>query len=714
MTETLPYGSWPSPVTAEAVVAAAPRLDGARFVGDEIWWGQSVPAEGGRVAVLRRTAEGTTATVLPAPWSARSRVHEYGGGAWTATDAGELLFVSQADQRVWALRPGGRPRPLTPDETGMRHGGLRWEAGRLLAVRERAAGAPRPVREIVGIPLDGSGVEPGRVEVLASGSDFVAQPALSADGGRLAWIGWDHPAMPWDRTRLCVRDLRSDAAPVVLVDRGTATLQPVWDGEGLLFADDPGGRWNLFRIPATGGDPLAIAPVDADTGGALWALGTRWFGLLADARIVAVRTEGADRLVVMDAATGEAVPLAPGLSAGVAVEDVRGTHALVTGAGPATATALWLVDAATGRLERIAPPQVAPWDAAWLPRPREMRADGPHGVVHAIDYPPTNPDAVAPGGELPPYLVWVHGGPTGHVAPAAAAKTAYFTSRGIGVLDVNYGGSTGYGRAYRERLRGLWGVVDVDDVAAAATGLAAAGLADPARLAIEGGSAGGWTVLAALTGTDVFAAGVSRYGVGDARSLAADTHDFESRYLDGLIGPLPEAEGVYLERSPLSHPERLRVPLLILQGEEDAVVPPAQAEAIRDALAVRGVPHGYVLYPGEGHGFRRRETMVHALESEYAFLGRVLGFPTPGVPAFEVTVGGLTPADGPAGREITIAPGAGASRRDLEVVVSHEPDRPLTVRTADPAWVAVLEDAGFTAVDADPGAYVLLPALDGA
>jgi len=267
-----------------------------------------------------------------------------------------------------------------------------------------------------------------------------------------------------------------------------------------------------------------------------------------------------------------------------------------------------------------------------MPTGRAVTFAGPHGDVHAFDYPPTNPDVTGPDGELPPYVVFVHGGPTAHVAGVADARTAFLTSRGIGVLDVNYGGSTGYGRAYRERLRGQWGVVDVDDVAAAASGLVAAGLADGARLAIDGGSAGGWTVLGALVGTDVFAAGISRYGVGDARALAEDTHDFEAHYLDGLIGPLPEADALYRERSPLSHPERFRVPLLLLQGAEDAVVPPAQSEAIRDALAAHGVPHAYVLYEGEGHGFRRAETVVHARESELAFLGAVFGFETPGIP----------------------------------------------------------------------------------
>jgi dipeptidyl aminopeptidase/acylaminoacyl peptidase len=360
-------------------------------------------------------------------------------------------------------------------------------------------------------------------------------------------------------------------------------------------------------------------------------LGTRWFAPLADGRTIAVRTNGADDLVIIDG--DRATPLPIPVVAGAAVEDAAGQRALVSGSTADGGSGLWIVDASGPghpTVERVAGTtgDIAP---EWFPRARALVADGPHGPVHAFAYAPTNPGVAAPAGEKPPYLVLVHGGPTSHVGPAASAKIAYFTSRGIGVLDVNYGGSTGYGREYRERLRGQWGIVDVDDVAAAASALCDEGLADPARIAIEGGSAGGWTVLSALVRTDVFAAGISRYGVGDARALAADTHDFEARYLDGLIGPLPEAEQLYIDRSPLSAADRFRVPMLILQGADDAVVPPAQAEAIRDALAARGVPHAYVLYEGEGHGFRRAETIVHALESEWAFLGTVFAFETPGV-----------------------------------------------------------------------------------
>lgn len=637
----LPYGSWPSPLSAAEVSAASPRLDGARFVGDEVWWGESVPEEAGRTAVRRRTASGTVEDVLASPWSARSRVHEYGGGSWTATQDGTLLFVEKTDQRVRRLE-AGEPRPLTADDGDVRYGGLTLQGGRLLAVREshRDGGAPR--RDLVEIPLDGSGADdPSRVVSLVSGSDFVAQPALSPDGTHLAWIAWDHPDMAWDRAELRVG--RVDDGRVAqwraVAGGASSPLQPVWtDAATLVYADDPTGRWNLWRLRLSPDLEVEhreqVAPADADTGGPLWVLGPRWFAALADDRILAVRTNGTDELVLVHPDGSEHPVPAPAVTR-MSIEDVRGTRVLLESAG-ARGAGLWEIDVDRPRPARVIAGASSPWGDEWMPQPRPVTVPGPHGPVHAFDYPPTNPRAIGPAGEAPPYVVFVHGGPTDHVGGAATGRIAYFTSRGIGVLDVNYGGSSGYGRAYRERLLGQWGVVDVEDVLAAARGLADAGVADPARLAIAGGSAGGWTVLCAVTRSDRFAAGISRYGVADLRRLADDTHDFEASYLDGLVGPLPEAEQVYVDRSPLSHLDRLRTPLLIEQGLDDLVVPPSQSEAVRDALAANGVPHAYLAFAGEGHGFRRADTVIRALEAELSFLGRMLGFDTPGVPELEL------------------------------------------------------------------------------
>lgn len=611
------FGSWPSPFHAADIAASAPRIDGARFVGDEIWWGESVPVEGGRVTV-RSSAGGE---VLPAPWSARSRVHEYGGGSWTAGADGILYFVEARSQQVHRVVPGGTPQPLTAP--GPAHGGLRLQQGRLLAVREDLTTDPHR-RAIVEIPTDGSAADDASAVVVhAQGPGFFAHPALSPDGSRIAWVQWQGDRMPWESAQLRIARVGGDETVTVPT---RAALQPEWTGDSaLLYSDIPGDRWTLHRVDVDAAPTIgdAIAPADADTGYGLWVLGNRWYQPLDDGRIVAVRTDGRDEVVVIGR-DGAARALAVPCDGHVSIEDVDGTRVLMTGTGSLVSAGLWSVDVDSGAVVAIVGGH--PLDPAWMPPAQPIVVDGAHGPVHAFAYPPANPQVTAPAGELPPYIVFVHGGPTAHVTGAASAGIAFYTSRGIGVLDVNYGGSTGYGRAYRERLDRNWGVVDVDDVLAAARGLAEAGLADPARIAIRGSSAGGWTVLAALVRGGVFGAGISRYGVTDLRALAADTHDFEKDYLNGLVGPLPEAEHVYVERSPLTNAERIDVPVLLLQGADDPVVPPSQSEAIRDALAARGIDHEYVVYSGEGHGFRSAETIVDALERELSFLGRVFGF----------------------------------------------------------------------------------------
>lgn len=612
------YGTWPSPFLPADIVSSAPRIDGARFVGDEIWWGESVPSEGGRVSVRSSTDD----VILPEPWNARSRVHEYGGGAWTADADGTLFFVEAKDQRVYRMVADEEPVPLTP--AGPNHGGLRLQNGRLLAVREDLAAQPH-LRAIIEIPIDGSAAsDTAAIHVFVQGTAFFAHPALSPDGTRIAWVDWSGRRMPWQNAWLRIAPVDGDAFAEI---RTRAALQPEWISDSeLIYADDPTDRWNLYRLSLEGlraSAPEAIAPADADTGYGLWVLGNRWYQPLADGRIVAVRTNGSDQVVIVEA-DGTARTLDVPASAHVSIDDVTGSRVLLSGGGAAVSAGLWSVDVDSGEVTRIR--GGAATDLQWMPPATQLTIDGAHGPVHAFDYAPANPEVSIPEGELPPYIVFVHGGPTAHVAGAASAAITFYTSRGIGVLDVNYGGSTGYGRDYRERLDGQWGVVDVDDVLAAARGLADSGRADPARIAIRGGSAGGWTVLSALVRGGVFAAGISRYGVTDLRMLAQDTHDFEKFYLDGLVGPLPETEQLYIDRSPLTHVDQINVPVLLLQGEDDRVVPPSQSEAIRDALAVRGVPHEYVLYPGEGHGFRRAETGIDALERELAFLGRAFGF----------------------------------------------------------------------------------------
>lgn len=613
-----PYGTWSSPFHAADIASSAPRIDGARFVGDEIWWGESVPTEGGRVTVRSSTGK----VILPAPWSAHSRVHEYGGGAWTADADGTLFFVDAGDQRVYRMLPGEQPEPLTP--AGPNHGGIRLQHERLLAVREDLSVEPHR-RAIVEIPTDASAAsDEAAIRVHVQGSAFFAHPALSPDGTRIAWVHWSGRRMPWQQAMLAVSEVGGD----VFADTpARAALQPEWiSDEELAYVDDPTGRWNLYRRRMHGldaGAPEPIAPADADTGYGLWVLGNRWYQPLAHGRIVAVRTNGADEVVLIEHDGSERRLDVPATTH-VSVDDVSGSRVLLSGGGASVSAGLWCVDVDSGEVERVR--GGLPVDEHWMPAATRITLDGANGPVHAFDYAPANPAAAAADDELPPYIVFVHGGPTAHVAGAASAAIAFYTTRGIGVLDVNYGGSTGYGREYRERLDGQWGIAEVDDVLAAARGLADSGRADPKRIAIRGGSAGGWTVLAALVRGGVFAAGISRYGVTDLRALAQDTHDFEKYYLDGLVGPLPAAEQIYIDRSPLTHAEQIDVPVLLLQGEDDRVVPLAQSEKIRDALAARGIPHEYVVYPGEGHGFRRAETIIDALERELRFLGEVFGF----------------------------------------------------------------------------------------
>jgi len=630
VSRSAPHGSWPSPLSAAGLAVAGTRIDGARFTADAIWWSESVPAERGRMRVMRQEADGAAQEVLGAPWSARSRVHEYGGGAWTVDHDGTLLFVDGEDQRVHRLDPGSdAPAPLTAP--GPRYGGLRVQQGRLFAVREDLRPDPHE-RAIVEIPLDGSAAEDDVAIVeVHGGSGFFAHPSLSPDGARLAFVHWTANRMPWDDAIGVIADLGGGHR--IIPSR--AALQPEWlSDDELLFADDATGRWNLHRArlddrPAPGNqirpairEDFALA--DADTGGGLWVLGQRWFRILEDGRVLAVRTNGSDSLVLIDSDGALIRDIDVPFDADLSLEDAQGARVLITGQGRRVTPGLWEldIDAGTARAVRGGDPV----DPAWVPGARPVTFDGPHGPVHAFDHAPANPGVDADPGALPPYIVQVHGGPTAHASGAQAGWITYFTSRGIGVLEVNYGGSTGYGRAYRERLDGQWGIVDVDDVLSAAQGLAEAGIADPSRIAIRGGSAGGWTVLSALVRGGAFAAGIDRYGVVDLRLLAEETHDFERSYLDGLVGPLPEAEQTYIDRSPLTHADRIDVPVLILQGADDAVVPPSQSEAIRDALAARGVPHEYLLFPGEGHGFRQADTIIAAAEAELRFLGDVFGF----------------------------------------------------------------------------------------
>lgn len=630
--QVAPYGSWRSPISANRVARGGVRLGEVQTWGDEMGWLESRPAEAGRSVVVRRDAGGAIVDLTPKGWNVRTRVHEYGGGAWVARDR-TLWFARFSDQRLYRQHADGAPEPLTREPenpAGLRYADLelspdgRW----LFCVRESHAPGREARNEIVRIPAEGE----GPVRVVSPEHDFVSTPRLSPDGRSLAFISWEHPRMPWDGTELWIVDL-SDADRVGTPERlaggeSESIFQPAWSPDGALhFVSDRSGWWNLYRCQS-GGD-VALAPAAAEFGRPQWAFASATYAFLADGRIVCVWiAEGRDHLGVLEPGRSEPREVATPLSAfGRPAPLGSGSRVALTAASPIAAGAVVVIDLETGEVEEIRCGQDRPLERAFISVPEsiEFPTSGERSA-HALFYPPASPDFRGPPGEGPPLLVISHGGPTGAASSAQNVAIQFWTSRGIAVVDVDYGGSTGYGRAYRERLRGQWGLVDTWDCIAAARFLVAQGRVDGERLAIRGGSAGGFTTLCALTFHDVFRAGASYYGVADLEALARDTHKFESRYLDSLVGPYPAARERYRERSPIHFPERLSCPLLLLQGEEDEIVPPAQAEVMVAALRERAVPYAYLLFRGEQHGFRRAENIVRALEAELSFYGQILGF----------------------------------------------------------------------------------------
>jgi dipeptidyl aminopeptidase/acylaminoacyl peptidase len=624
----LPFGEWPSPIRIDDLLGDTVRLGEPWIDGDEIYWIEGRPAEAGRSVLVRRAADGTIADLTPAPFDVRSRVHEYGGGSYTVA-GGTVVFSNRADGRLYRLDPGvAEPQPITP-EGDYRYADIRFDVARrrFLAVREDHTGEGQPAAAIVEIPLDGERVP----RVLVEGPDFLAAPRLSPDGSMLAWLEWDHPDMPWDSTRLRIAPMRDDgfldAADLVAGGPDESIVQPEWSPDGVLhLVSDRSGWWNLYRL--TNGPRLEpLAPLEAEFADPPWVFNRSSYGFLPDGSIVAVgRARGRDRIF----------HVAPGRLAGevdqpfTELERIRvGPNGIVVVAGsPTEATMIVALDPATlapaGVLRRSSSLAI---DPDWTSAAETITFPSAGGrIAHALFYRPTNPDMAAPDGELPPLVVYSHGGPTSNADNSLDLEVQLLTSRGIAVVDVDYGGSTGYGREFRQALEGVWGVVDVDDCVAAARYLVDRGEVDPDRLAIEGGSAGGFTTLAALAFRDVFAAGISHFGVGDLEGLARDTHKFESRYMDRLVGPYPAAAATYRDRSPVHFLDEISCPVLVLQGLEDRVVPPSQAEAVVAALAANGVPHAYIAFEGEGHGFRGEFAIRRTLEARLSFLGAVFGF----------------------------------------------------------------------------------------
>lgn len=625
-TTLLPYGTWPSPIAAERVARGAVTYAEPRADGDDVYWIELRPAEKGRQVIVQRAPDGRTTDRTPPGFSARTRVHEYGGGAYCVA-GGTVWFSNDADGRLYRQAPGGAPVAITP-AARLRFADAVLDAGRarLIAVREDHTGPGEAVNTLVAVRADGD-AEGGRV--LVAGADFYANPRLSPDGRQLAWLAWNHPNMPWDGCALWVAGLGDDGAlrdpQRVAGGERESIFQPEWSPDGTLhFVSDRTGWWNLYRW--RGGAAEALCPMAAEFGAPMWQFGASTYAFTADGRLLCSRIEnGMGRLAAL--ATGALRDLGGAYSVFQNVRASAGRAVLLAGSATQPMGVV-AIDPATGAAERLAGGEADPALAGYFSAPEAIAFPGHAGrTAHALYYPPRNAACAAPKGDRPPLIVRSHGGPTSAASPAYSLGIQYFTSRGYAFADVNYGGSTGYGREYRERLNGQWGIVDVDDCIGAARYLVGRGDADGRRLAIEGGSAGGYTTLAALAFRDAFQAGASLFGLSELEIFARETHKYESRYLERLIGPYPARRDLYVARSPLHHIQNVKAPVIFFQGDEDAIVPPNQAQLMFEAVRAREIPTAYLLYPGEQHGFRKAEHIQRTLEARLTFYGRVFGAP---------------------------------------------------------------------------------------
>jgi dipeptidyl aminopeptidase/acylaminoacyl peptidase len=621
-----PYGSWKSPIGAELVAAGEIGLEQVRLDGDNIYWIERRPLEGGRKVIVRRSVDGKTADITPQGFNVRTRVHEYGGGDYTVLH-GAIVFSNFADQRLYAQSPGVEPRPLTPA------GKLRYADGQLdgqrdfiFCVREDHSGQGEAVNTLVRIDLEGG----SSGEIIVSGDDFYSSPRLSPDASRLAWLAWNHPDMPWDGTELWTGKLNDEG---FLRDKtriaggpGESIFQPQWSSEGALyFVSDRSGWWNLYRWRDARID--ALCPMEAEFGQPQWVFGSSLYGFASASLIICCYSNsGRDRLAALDAETKELTDMDLPFSA-ISQVNAGANRVVFIGASATEPTSIVSLDLPGGDPVVLRKSRATTVDPGYLTSPRPVEFPTAAGLTaHGYFYPPRNRDFAAALTEKPPLLVISHGGPTSCSSASLKYAVQYWSSRGIAVLDVNYSGSSGYGRAYRQRLNGNWGIADVDDCVNGARYLVERGEVDGQRLAIRGGSAGGYTTLCALTFRDEFKAGASHYGISDLEMLAKDTHKFESRYLEKLIGPYPERRDLYVQRSPIHFTEQLSCPMILFQGLEDKVVPPNQAEKMAAAVRANKLPVALLVFAEEQHGFRKAENIKRVLEAELYFYSKVFGF----------------------------------------------------------------------------------------
>jgi dipeptidyl aminopeptidase/acylaminoacyl peptidase len=623
MLETAPFGSWKSPITSELIASGVIGLGQIVLDGDNVYWVEQRPQEAGRNVVVKLAGDGIVDDVTPTPFNVRTRVHEYGGGAYTVADD-IVFFCNFADQRVYQQVAGSAPEPITAARE-VRFADFAFDRGRnrLICVREDHTGTS-VINSLVAIDLaDGS------ERVLTEGSDFYSSPRLSPDGKRLAWLSWNHPNMPWDGCELYLADVGPEgvlAKSSLVAGSGSESIfQPEWSPNGVLyFVSDRTGWWNLYRWQDETIEPLCL--MQAEFAGAQWVFGLSTYAFESKRRmVVSYSRDGTSHLGVLDTSSLKLEPITTSYT-DVSFVRAKENAVVFVGASAREMPAVVQVAFDEGAVKVLKRSSEATLDFESTPRAIEFPTEN-ENTAHGFYYPPVNPNYRGPQGELPPLIVISHGGPTASTTNALNLRIQYWTSRGFAVLDVNYGGSTGYGREYRQRLNGEWGVVDVDDCVNGAMHLVKAGEVDGNKLIIRGQSAGGYTTLCALTFRSVFKAGASYYGVSDLEALDQDTHKFESHYNATLIGPYPEQRDVYIARSPIHFPEQVHCPVIFLQGLEDKVVPPNQAETMFNAVREKGLPCTYIVFEGEQHGFRRAENIKRALDAELYFYSKVFGFP---------------------------------------------------------------------------------------
>ncbi len=620
------YGTWKSPITAQLIASATVEIRFISVDGPDTYWTEMRPHEGGRYVIVRRSANGEIEDVNPSPFNARTRVHEYGGGHYAVAE-GRVYFANYSDQRLYTIHGDGDPRPLTP-EVEMRYADLNFDKGRnrLICIREDHTGEGEAVNALVTIGLNRENAG----QILASGEDFYSSPRLSPDGSQIAWLSWNHPNMPWDGTDLWLAAFNEDGslseAKHVAGGESESIFQPEWSPDGdLFFVSDRSGWWNLYRW--TIGQDELLLEMEAEFGRPQWFFGYSRYAFISAGQIACIYDQnGYSNLGLLDLNNRQLTPVDLHFSEMGSLKSEPG-RLVFHAASPNEFRSVVEITLPELNLKALRAPDPLPIDVAYLSEPKAIEyATEDNLTAHAFYYPPCNPDFVAPAGTKPPVIVFIHGGPTSMTTPSLQLGKQFWTSRGFAILDVNYGGSTGFGRAYRRRLNGKWGIVDVDDCLNGVRYLVDQGLADEQKLAIRGGSAGGYTTLCALTFHNLFAVGASYFGVSDLAALAEETHKFESRYLDHIVGPYPERADIYRERSPIHHVDQLSCAMILFQGLEDKIVLPNQAEMMVEAVQAKGLPVAYLPFEGEQHGFRRSENIIRTREAELYFYGKIFGF----------------------------------------------------------------------------------------